>query len=226
MLTYTILLWLNSRSTKVPNSQAQAHQVPRKAKTFASGREDFPATCWTYRSLRYKAGQGSSQTFCLYQPSRQLGHHVGMSPKSPTPFRWFPLVFSCKLNPFAEKQWHGCANSRKIIPASYTPFCQQAQWNQDGETICLNKQFFGKGWNAEKRKWRCSRWSTPDNGPLPIPTMVACQVLNCPRATCMLRTPTGAFVERLRTHIVSWGCQVTFLQQLVLLSTASEAKPA
>lgn len=156
-----------------------------------------------------------------------------MSQKSSTPFLcWIPLVFSCKLSPFfAEKHWHGCARSRKkkrLLQLRTLPSVNQAQQNQVGETICTNT-FLGRDEIQRRAKGGVAQQSTPENGTFLIPTVVAYQVPNRPRVTCVLRTPIGAHASMCtctRTHTGPWRSQSTFLQQLVLLSTASEAKPA
>lgn len=82
---------------------------------------------------------------------------------------------------------------------------------------------------GRREKGGVAQQSAPDNGTFPIPSTMAYQVPNHPRVTCMLGTPTGAPLStcaRAHAHTGPGGCQDTFLQQLLLLSTASEAKPA
>ena len=82
---------------------------------------------------------------------------------------------------------------------------------------------------GRREKGGVAQHSAPDNGTFPIPSTMAYQVPNHPRVTCMLRTPSGAPLSTC-THAHAptgpRGCQDTFLQQLLLLSIASEAKPA
>ena len=159
---------------KVLSSQAQPHQAQAPRRRYLRLKEQKP-------SSHSHGGLPAGPTGI--RDIKQDRGQPDILPTSPIRSTWsprcnkpdvihtllclFPLVFLCKLSPlFAEKHWHGCANSRKIIPASCTSFANQAQSNQVGETICLNI-FLKKEWNGEKRKRRCSPALSPGQWHLP-----------------------------------------------------------